>query len=157
MLLSLLNNNYKYRCLQAYCLYLFEVNDTAEDKYFVREVGSDTEFQKEECDKIKKIIRDNNNTYETMETLSTYNSKIITFYNSLSDVVEKYFADRNSTYVPVMLAVSCLNEFNILYHGFKDIRFNDVLTSLEKDMTREEIKIHYKCAIEMVETLRKAK
>lgn len=143
---------FKFMCLQAYCL---EELLIAEKSAYQEECLA--EEDRSYCDEVLKTICDRikeaGNTFENVKQLAKRFTPLAMYHNTINKTVEKHFKEGDK-YIPAFLSLSILQEYTLRGHKmFADIDFNNVLVKYEHE--NNYVKKHYKCALDVVETLEK--
>lgn len=146
--------NFKFMCLQAYCLRELEEAKEAEIQMECldekdRKPSDDVLF--EICDRIKKA----GNTVDNIKQLSLRFSPLASYYNLINKTVERHF-HAGDHYIPAFLILSILQEYTLRGHKlFEDIEFTKVIDFYFKKENNP--KKHLKCAMDVVDSIEKIK
>jgi hypothetical protein len=149
----------KWRCLQAWCLTELQ---TAEEeaakgkgeKVFSLEIEAKI---KEVLERIASEIKANGNTKHILKILDQRNPRIGFYYNEIHKVVNKHFKI-NEEWITSFFVLNVLSEYKLRGHkGFENIEFFEVIADFEKTVESELELKHFKCAVDVIETMDKLK
>lgn len=150
----------KFHCLQAYILVQLEgaEKNTAEGKgkMCINEKYVNVDDVANGCGEIAQKIKANGNTYEALGLLASRLSCASDYYNCIGHTIKKHFKV-GEPWIPSLLGLTLLQEYTLRGHkGFENIDFSYLLSGFD-GVEGNNIKTHYECALDVLDTLIKMK
>ena len=139
---------YKYKFIQAYFHFQLLQAERLTMEGKGRPCAIEEDIVASSVQKIRKIIEDNNNTYEDVMKTIKYNPPMREYYNIIGDTVKKHFTIRKG-WIPSFLTIEVSRIFDEKgYTDFKEIDFVSLQGYYQKHEDRKEndLALHYKCA-----------
>jgi hypothetical protein len=151
--------NLKWRCLQAWCLAELQ-NAEDESKKGKGQKVFNEELEKEIKEVILQVaeeIKKQGNTKHILQIFDKRNPRIGFYYNEIHKVVNKHFKI-NEQWITSFFVLNVLSEYKLRGHkGFENIEFFEVIADFEKTVESELKLKHFKCAVDVIETMDKLK
>jgi hypothetical protein len=139
---------YKYKFIQAYFHFQLVQAERLTNEGKGRPCVIEEDIVASSVQRIRKIIENNNNTYEDVMKTIKFNPLMSEYYNIIGNTVKKHFTIGKG-WIPSFLAIEVLRIFDEKgYTTFKEIDFVLLQGYYQKHDDRKEndLILHYKCA-----------